>query len=173
MTKKILLGVVVALLVIGAYVGSLYYRADSKIDAYDTQDAALGAYYAGVEADAQKQRAAEAADVYGGTTPQETWSLFVAALEAGDTDLAAKYFVVEKQEKWKDILKKGKESGYLELQLKNFKTIKSEEYGYNKKDFNFITSPVKADDRQDLPALPFMYRLKLVDSTQLWKIYDL
>ncbi len=36
-------------------------------------------------------------DTYGGATPEETLKLFTDALKAGDTDLAAKYFVVEKQ----------------------------------------------------------------------------
>lgn len=37
-------------------------------------------------------------DTYGGETPEETLSLFIKALEAGDVELASKYFVVEKQE---------------------------------------------------------------------------
>jgi hypothetical protein len=34
-------------------------------------------------------------DVYGGATPQETLDLFVAALRAGDTGLASKYFMLD------------------------------------------------------------------------------
>lgn len=37
-------------------------------------------------------------DTYGGDTPEETLRLFIDALKAGDTDLAAKYFVVEERE---------------------------------------------------------------------------
>jgi len=45
-------------------------------------------------------------DTYGGKTPEETLALFIAALKKGDTDLAAKYFVVDKQEEWREKLEK-------------------------------------------------------------------
>ncbi|KKU88632.1 MAG: hypothetical protein A3H71_00115 [Candidatus Sungbacteria bacterium RIFCSPLOWO2_02_FULL_48_13b] len=37
-------------------------------------------------------------DIYGGFTPEETLQLFIDALKKGDVDLAAKYFVIEKQD---------------------------------------------------------------------------
>lgn len=37
-------------------------------------------------------------DTYGGFTPEETLQLFIDALKKGDVDLAAKYFVIEKQD---------------------------------------------------------------------------
>lgn len=37
-------------------------------------------------------------DIYGGATPEETLSLFIGALEAGDVELASKYFVIDEQE---------------------------------------------------------------------------
>jgi hypothetical protein len=37
------------------------------------------------------------ADTYGGETPEETLELFIEALEAGDYELASRYFVPEKQ----------------------------------------------------------------------------
>jgi len=43
----------------------------------------------------QTYEAAMRADTYGGSTPQETLDLFVAALEQGDLELASKYFVLE------------------------------------------------------------------------------
>lgn len=43
-------------------------------------------------------------DPYGGDTPEETLRLFIDALKKGDTDLAAKYFVMEKREKEKKYL---------------------------------------------------------------------
>ena len=45
-------------------------------------------------------------DTYGGSTPEETLQLFIDALKKGDTDLAAKYFVVDKQEEWKKNLER-------------------------------------------------------------------
>lgn len=37
------------------------------------------------------------ADTYGGKTPEETFDLFLYALKKGDTELASKYYVLEKQ----------------------------------------------------------------------------
>lgn len=43
-------------------------------------------------------------DTYGGDTPEQTLQLFIDALKAGDTELASKYFVIEKQEEWREDL---------------------------------------------------------------------
>jgi hypothetical protein len=43
-------------------------------------------------------------DKYGGKTPEETFDMFIAALEKGDVELASKYFVIEKQESWRQSL---------------------------------------------------------------------
>lgn len=47
-----------------------------------------------------------AEDTYGGSTPEETLKLFIAALESGNIDLASKYFVVDRQEEEKEYLQK-------------------------------------------------------------------
>ena len=44
-----------------------------------------------------------AADTYGSTTPEGTLGMFVDALKKGDADLAAKYFIPEKQATQKKI----------------------------------------------------------------------
>lgn len=47
--------------------------------------------------------AAMAADTMGGTTPEETLALFVAALRANDADLASEYFMLDDElsrDKW-------------------------------------------------------------------------
>ena len=36
-------------------------------------------------------------DTYGGATPEETLQLFIKAFQAGDLELASKYFIIEKQ----------------------------------------------------------------------------
>ncbi len=43
-------------------------------------------------------------DKYGGKTPEETFDMFIAALEKGDIELASKYFILKKQESWKQSL---------------------------------------------------------------------
>lgn len=47
-------------------------------------------------------------DTYGGATPEETLRLFIEALRKGDTELAAKYFVPDEQEKMRSDLEKSK-----------------------------------------------------------------
>jgi hypothetical protein len=42
-----------------------------------------------------------AADTYGGTTPEETYQLFLEALKKQDIELASKYFILDKQETYK------------------------------------------------------------------------
>lgn len=51
-------------------------------------------------------------DTYGGKTPQETLDMFISALEQGDIDLAAKYFVLDEnlsRKQWEDGLKKAEQ----------------------------------------------------------------
>lgn len=79
----------------------------------------------------QEQRAASAAqrqlektyreDKYGGKTPEETFDMFIAALEKGDVDLASKYFVLNKQEQWLKSLQKVEEQNLLIDMVKELK----------------------------------------------------
>lgn len=46
----------------------------------------------------QEDYAKKAADTIGSATPRETLDMFIDAVEAGDYELASKYFVLEKQE---------------------------------------------------------------------------
>lgn len=64
-----------------------------------------------------------AADTYGGRTPEETLQLFIDALKKGDIDLASKYFVIEKQEKWRIDLAKIQEKGLLGDMLADLEKI--------------------------------------------------
>lgn len=50
-------------------------------------------------------------DFIGGNTPEETIDLFIAALKKGDYGLASRYFVVERQEEWKETLTNMKNAG--------------------------------------------------------------
>ncbi|MEA3272307.1 MAG: hypothetical protein U9P90_01405, partial [Patescibacteria group bacterium] len=45
----------------------------------------------------EKELALEEADTFGGDTPEETWEMFLNALQEGDLELASKYFVIDKQ----------------------------------------------------------------------------
>src|SRR3989338_11611435 len=68
-----------------------------------------------MEAESVALEAQYRADNYGGTTPEETLRLFIEALEKKDYALAAKYFVVEKQE-----------GAYVDLQTSNQKGMVDE-----------------------------------------------
>lgn len=46
----------------------------------------------------------ERTDPYGGDTPEETMRLFIEAIEIKNTELAVKYFALEEQEEWSQIL---------------------------------------------------------------------
>ena len=65
-----------------------------------------------------------AEDFYGGDTPEETLALFISALKAGDTDLAAKYFVLDAQAQWREDLAVMKEKGLLEAMIKDVERAK-------------------------------------------------
>ncbi|MBI2062800.1 MAG: hypothetical protein HYT61_01000 [Candidatus Yanofskybacteria bacterium] len=84
----------------------------------------------------QDQRAAKSAqeqleklyrnDKYGGKTPEETFDMFIAALENDDVELASKYFVLNKQDQWKKTLEEYKAQNLLKdfvIELKNQKKI--------------------------------------------------
>lgn len=52
-------------------------------------------------------------DTYGGTTPEETLALFIAALEKGDIELASMYFLPEDREKWSQNIANVQENNHL------------------------------------------------------------
>lgn len=64
-------------------------------------------------------------DMYGGDTPEETLRLFIEALKKEDIDLAAKYFVIDKQEEWLENLQKIKEKNMLAKMVKDLEREKS------------------------------------------------
>lgn len=65
-----------------------------------------------------------AEDPYGGNTPEETLRLFIDALKKGDTDLASKYFILDKQEEWRNDLLIIKEKGLLDEMVRDLENAK-------------------------------------------------
>jgi len=65
-----------------------------------------------------------AEDQYGGDTPEETLRLFIDALKKEDTDLAAKYFVLDKQEEWRKSLTILEEKKLIDEMVKDLETAK-------------------------------------------------
>ena len=62
-------------------------------------------------------------DDFGGETPEETLQLFIDALKAGKTELASRYFVVNKREQMAKELAVGTENGGIEIFLEYVEKI--------------------------------------------------
>jgi hypothetical protein len=171
MTKKILLGAGAAVLIIAGYVGSLYYRASTAdaplLDKLAQIEANQKAYFADQASNDAKWNALEAADTYGGKTPEETWDLYIVALKAGDIDLASKYFRVDKQAEELASSIKAKEKGNLQKFIAAIDIKKTGEYSDDKKNFTFSTVPFGSDNRG------YTYEFKLNEKTGVWKILEL
>lgn len=111
-TKKIII-YVIAILLVSTFLagfwprlqGYLQYKKDIKFE-----EALLAPY---------KQ------DTYGGKTPEETWDMFLAALNKGDLDLASKYFRVPSQEEWKNDLYKMRDENTLADKIKKWSEYKN------------------------------------------------
>ena len=156
----------VFVLSLGAWQASIYIEQWGDGARERAMDAWMDNWIAQREAKDLAIKAAYEADTYGGKTPQETWDMFIQALEAGDTDLAAKYFIVEKQEEERESWKKAKERGFIQLFLNDFRLIKGYRMYDNGMMFEFYT-----DDIDGGPG--FVYTLVLNKQTNIWKIYDL
>lgn len=105
-------------------------------------------------------------DTYGGATPEETLKLFIAALKAGDTDLASKYFVVEKQEEMATQLANGKQNNTLPLIISDLeKAIKNGKELYTGT-YQFVTF-----DKNNVAE--FSFDLTLNSQTKKWKLESL
>lgn len=100
----------------------------------------------GMEAAEKELYQMQLADTYGGKTPQETLQMYIDAVEAGDYELASKYFVIEKQEEWRTELEEIKQSGKLEIFLDPLKSgdFSRGEYSADQKSFS-IYNPVGVD----------------------------
>lgn len=124
------------------------------------------AEYAKYEAEYAILEAKYRADYDGGDTPQETWDMFVAALEAGDTDQAVKYYIPEKQEEERIAWAKAKELGNIPIFLSDFEKIEGGDMYPSGKRFEFYTG--------DIDGGPgFVYMLVKNEYTGVWKIEDL
>src|SRR3989344_6191762 len=76
-----------------------------------------------VEQDLKNLEKAYAEDSFGGETPEETLRLFVDALKKEDTELAAKYFVLDKQEQWREDLARLQERNLLGEMVKDLERV--------------------------------------------------
>jgi len=59
------------------------------------------------------------ADTYGGITPEETYQMFLEALKKQDIDLAVKYFALDKQNDYKQLLTEIRNSSQWDSMMKD------------------------------------------------------
>lgn len=88
------------------------------------------------------------ADTYGGKTPQETLTMFIEAVEAGDYELASKYFIGERQGEWRENLR-GIINSRMEREFLNPLILSLDSRGEYSLDEDkyFIEDPVAVDFR--------------------------
>ncbi len=137
-------------------------------------------YYEGLKKEYQK-------DTYGGSTPKETLQLFINALKAGNTELAAKYFIVEKQQQMAEQFKVGKENNELQVkinQLEKSVLIKSNS-SLNSDDYmvyilEYIvekTKPLMDEDGNVIFTIPAGEKISntviFLKNNKVWKIESL
>lgn len=107
-------------------------------------------------------------DTYGGKTPQKTLDLFVEALDAGDIDLASKYFMPDdsgSRKEWEDALREAINVGILGNTIDLVKRAEASESSIDPNRFaTFITR----DSNGEMEAY-----IELVFNGNVWKIENL
>lgn len=119
-------------------------------------------------------------DPYGGETPEETFDAFIAALNAGDTALAAKYFIVDQQQEWTEGLANIKRQGNLDELIRNLEIARENKRVFAEDTVYFeYTEKVDKIDLQgqifEVPGgeITNSIELVLVPHNRKWKITDL
>lgn len=107
-------------------------------------------------------------DIYGGKTPEETWTLYVDALKRGDIDLASKYFAVNRQEEERQELFQIERDEKLEELAKIYsQELKLEQKRSDKAYFYIVRENVAGEKINDSIAFYFN------PYTKVWKIINL
>ena len=119
-------------------------------------------YQAEMQAEQIKKEYAE--DPYGGDTPEETLGLFVDALKKGDIDLAAKYFVLDRQDQWREDLEKIKDKGLLDEMVRDLEREKHKD----RINDNYFTFSIANDQNEVALTITITRGLN-----KKWKIQDL
>ena len=163
-SKKIWAVAVVAVVIIAVALGVWWYKNEKPFDpSVDiktfTTAGQFDDYYKNISEVYKK-----APD--GGKTPEETLQLFIDALKKGDTDLAAKYYIPEKQKKEAEDLRKGKEKGNLGQLISILEKDKKGSYLLDKNYYEFSTF-----DKNNVVEFSFSFVFN--PSTNIWKIESL
>jgi len=113
----------------------------------------------------------QASDDFGGATPEETMDAFIEALKKGDTELASRYFVFNKQAQMAEELAIGKKNGVLDLLIDDLgKRNNGNFYAGRDDKYEFV---VIGNDGEWDDAVEFSFDLVKNSETQVWKIESL
>ena len=102
-------------------------------------------------------------DPYGGDTPEETLRLFIDALKAGDMELASKYFVLDKQEEWRNDLLIIKERGLLENMISELESTRLTKESAERAFFTLIDENNLAVAEMIIARNPLNHRWKITE----------
>ena len=154
-SKKFLFGfLVILLLALAVWSWGAYLNPDVR------EKRALVKYFEDIQTEYEN-------DTYGGATPEETLQLFIAALEAGDTELASKYFLPDEREKIIEDLEKefaiDNNFDHMVIGLKKLKKTTGE-HDSNKEAFFIIIGP------DNVVANQVVFTK---NQNNIWKITDL
>ena len=104
-------------------------------------------------------------DTYGGATPEETMQMFIKAFQAGDLELASKYFIIEKREgylaKMQNWVKLGKGEEVIN------RILKTKLYG------NIAGGSASMEAVIDNDPIPYAIHLIKNQDTQKWKLKNM
>lgn len=142
---------VIAVLGAGALLGMQYVRYRNSPE-----------YKAAVDLKNLEKQYAE--DPYGGETPEETLRLFIDALKKGDTDLAARYFVLDKQEQWREDLGEMKDKNLLNDMVKDLEATRLTKKTEKEAFFTLVGKNNIAEAELIIGKNPY---------NRKWKIYEL
>jgi len=121
MKKRLAIFVVLILFILGglAVLGKYSPKIDQYL-AYKRAQRIMGNIAKQKEAREEALRA----DIYGGKTPEETVQLLIKALEAGDLDLAIKYYHIDSQEEAaEDLRAEWEESGNVDKSVSYYREV--------------------------------------------------
>ncbi|MEK7598882.1 MAG: hypothetical protein AAB474_00305 [Patescibacteria group bacterium] len=106
-------------------------------------------------------------DVYGGKTPEETWTMFLDTLKKGDLELASKYYDAGHQDKAKEWLEKLKQNDELEQTIKEMEGLRKSERKSLENQANYYYNYYDQEFKQELSSIIIFY---FNPYTKVWKI---
>lgn len=101
-------------------------------------------------------------DTIGGSTPDETLAMFVAALKKGDIDLASRFFVTDSQDEWRSDLQVMKEKGLVQNMISDLGNIK-----LDKNDNTVASYSINTEDGQIIQVVV------IKSASGKWKIKEM